>query len=53
MVWVAKEDTMLREIDISLDVFIASPPGRLKVKLKTLPGLHLRTSALNIFCFSH
>jgi len=40
MVWVAQENTMLREIDLGLDVFIASPLGRLNVKLKTLPGLH-------------
>jgi len=40
MVWVAKENTMLQEIDLDLDVFIASPLGRLKAKLKTLPGLH-------------
>ncbi len=39
-VWVAKENTMLQEIDHGLGVFIASPLGRLKVKLKTLPGLH-------------
>jgi len=39
-VWVARDNTMLHEIDISLYVFIASPLGRLKVKLKTLTGLH-------------
>ena len=40
VVWVANENNMLKDIDISLDVFIASPLGRLKVKLKILPGLH-------------
>ena len=34
---------MLKDIDVSLDVFIASPLGRLKVKLKTLTGLHPET----------
>ena len=39
-VWVANNNSMLQDIDISLDIFIASPLGRLKVELKTLPGLH-------------
>ena len=43
VVWVAIENNMLKDIDISLDVFIASPLGRLKVKLKTLTGLHPET----------
>jgi len=38
--WVSNKNNMLKDIDISLDVFIASPLGRLKVKLKTLSGLH-------------
>jgi anaerobic selenocysteine-containing dehydrogenase len=38
--WVAPDSPALAHIDRTGDVYLASPLGRLKVKLDTLPGLH-------------
>jgi anaerobic selenocysteine-containing dehydrogenase len=38
--WVSPECSALKDLDLSADVWLASPRGRLKVRLKTLDGLH-------------
>jgi len=38
--WVAPDCAALSRLDLETDVFISSPLGRLKVRLKTMPGLH-------------
>ena len=38
--WVAPECPALARLNPNNEIFIASPLGRLKVRLKTLPGLH-------------
>jgi anaerobic selenocysteine-containing dehydrogenase len=38
--WVSTECSVLKHLDLEKDVWIASPIGRIKVRLKTLEGLH-------------
>jgi anaerobic selenocysteine-containing dehydrogenase len=38
--WVAPDNPVLPGIDRSRDVYLASPLGRLKIRLQTMPGLH-------------
>jgi anaerobic selenocysteine-containing dehydrogenase len=39
-VWAAPESRVFKSVDPEKDVFLVSPAGKLKVRLKTLPGLH-------------
>lgn len=39
-IWVAPDNPALADLDRSSDVYLASPLGRLKVNLHTMPGLH-------------
>ena len=39
-IWVAPDNPVLADIDRSCDVYLASPLGRLKINLHTMPGLH-------------
>ena len=39
-VWIAPECTAFDGLDSKKDVYLASPLGRLKVRLRTMPGLH-------------
>jgi len=41
-IWVAPDNPMLSGIDRTADVYLASPLGRMKVRLHTKPGLHPR-----------
>ena len=38
--WIAPDNPVLPGIDLSKDVYLTSPLGRLKVLLQTMPGLH-------------
>jgi hypothetical protein len=42
-VWVSPDNPHLRCLDLSRDLFLVSPVGRMKVTLSTLPGLHWKT----------
>lgn len=39
-VWAAPESRVWKSVDPEKDIFLVSPDGKLKVRLKTLPGLH-------------
>jgi anaerobic selenocysteine-containing dehydrogenase len=42
-VWIAPDSHVWANLDAKKDVYLVSPLGRLKVSLKTLPGLHPKT----------
>ncbi len=41
-IWVAPDNPVLADIDRSSDVYLVSPVGRLKINLRTMPGLHTK-----------
>ncbi|MDH3329609.1 MAG: molybdopterin-dependent oxidoreductase, partial [Desulfobulbaceae bacterium] len=42
-VWIAPENSILKAVDPTKEVFLVSPLGRLQVQLETLSGLHPET----------
>ena len=38
--WIAADSPVWANLDVKKDVYLVSPVGRLKVSLKSLPGLH-------------
>ncbi|GEM_PF-3132826 len=39
-VWVAPDCPALAELDLEREAYLVSPLGRMRVRVKTLPGLH-------------
>jgi anaerobic selenocysteine-containing dehydrogenase len=39
-VWISPDNPILSNLDMKKDVFLASPRGRIRVTVETLPGLH-------------